>query len=362
MKPQRIAAADLEHIHEGFHSRARLAGGSILITGCAGFLGYSLMNYFIRRAGELGLRAVIGCDTFARGRPRWLEDLVASSGGIARIHPFDVVADDIGRVEGTGESDVVLHCASIASPPLYRRHPIETLDANVWGLRRLLDFYRERPLRGFLFFSSSEVYGDPPAASIPTPENYRGNVSSIGPRACYDEAKRFGETLCYLYSLRYRMPIVIVRPFNNYGPGMRLGDGRLPADLARAIVDGRDLTIFSDGSPTRTFCYVADAVAGYLLALVHGSFDVFNIGIDRPEISVREFADIFCEGAREVFGRSLAVRFSAPPEEEYLTHNPRRRCPCIEKARTVLGYGPSIGVQEGVGRFLRFLREEGDFR
>src|SRR5262249_24558360 len=157
--------------------------------------------------------------------------------------------------------------------------PLETIDANVWGLRSLLDFYQGKAgLAGLLFFSSSEIYGDPPAEHIPTDEAYRGSVSCTRPRARYDESKPLGGALCSVFARVHGMPITVVRPFNNYGPGMRIDDRRLPADLARSVLDGRDIVILSDGRPTRTFCYVADAVVGYLKCLLHGAFEAFNIG------------------------------------------------------------------------------------
>ena len=123
--------------------------------------------------------------------------------------------------------------ASIASPMFYRKYPIETLDANIWGLRRLLDYYMEKEMKGFLFYSSSELYGDPAPEAVPTSEDYNGNVCATGPRACYDESKRFGETMCMLFAQQYGMPIGVVRPFNNYGPGMKINDKRVPADFAK---------------------------------------------------------------------------------------------------------------------------------
>ena len=125
--------------------------------------------------------------------------------------------------------------------------------------------------------------GTPSPEFIPTPENYNGNVAAIGPRACYDEAKRFGETLCYLFAKTYNLPVTIVRPFNNYGPGMRLDDKRVPADFGGAVSENRNITLLSDGTPTRTFCYVSDAIIGYLKALLYAKFEFFNIGIDKPE-------------------------------------------------------------------------------
>ena len=170
--------------------------------------------------------------------------------------------------EKRGNLDFVIHAASIASPTYYRKYPIATMDANVNGLRLLLDRCREQqaaghPVSGFLFFSTSEIYGDPPPDQIPTAEAYRGNVSCTGPRACYDESKRFGETLCVNFARQFGLPITIARPFNNFGPGLKITDRRVIPDFARDLFAGKDLVLLSDGSPTRTFCYVADAIVGY---------------------------------------------------------------------------------------------------
>jgi UDP-glucuronate decarboxylase len=249
--------------------------------------------------------------------------------------------------------------ASIASPVFYRRYPIETIDANVLGLKTLLDFYAgSEQLAGLLFFSSSEIYGDPDPQCIPTQEDYRGNVSCTGPRACYDESKRIGETLCYCYAERYGMPLGVARPFNNYGPGMSIADKRAPADLARAVLAGEDIVLLSDGSPTRTFCYITDALDGYLRVLTHGTYDYFNIGRDTPELSIRELAEIYAQAGRELFGYKGTVRYATSDDPDYLTHNPNRRCPNISKAQQLLGYQPLVDVPEGVRRYLQWARTE----
>jgi len=349
----RIIIEDMNYIFGKLEDKSALQGSTILITGCSGFLGYYFLQFLSRFAEELDIK-VIGLDNFICGRPPWLEAF-ENHPGISIFH-FDIVKDDLTAVKGAGDADFILHMASIASPTFYRMYPIETVDANVWGLRKLLDFYREKDIRGLLFFSSSEIYGDPPPEFIPTHEDYRGNVASMGPRACYDEAKRFGETLCYLFAQKYDLPIVIVRPFNNYGPGMRLDDRRVPADFAKAVFENRDIVIYSDGTPKRTYCYVADAITGYLKALLYGKFDYFNIGIDAPEISVSELADIYVKKGGEIMSYQGAVRFEKSEEKDYLTHNPSRRCPKIDKAGRLLAYDPSIKVNEGVGRFLEFIK------
>lgn len=335
--------------------KKKLFGSRILITGSSGFLGYYLLHFFYQYRDELFLRQVICLDNFLLGEPKWQEKFAADERFVFR--KFDIAEDEIADIVDADKVDFVIHMASIASPTFYRKYPIKTVDANVWGLRRLLDFYKERHLKGLLFFSSSELYGDPAPEAVPTPEEYNGNVNPVGPRACYDEAKRFGETLCLLFSQEYGLPIGVVRPFNNYGPGMKLGDKRVPADFAQAVLSGEDIAILSAGKPTRTFCYIADAMAGYLKVLLHGNYDYFNIGIDKPEISISQLADIYQAAGKEILGYGGKVIYAVPEDKNYLVNNPQRRCPVISKAKNILGYAPTIDVEEGVRRFLRFLKQ-----
>lgn len=350
-----ILQEDLAYIFERFSNKEALKGARVLITGCAGFLGFSFMHFFARYVQELSLESIIGLDNFLLGKPDWLTSLENSHRKHLTVQNFDIAKGDLSSVKGARQANVIIHMASIASPTFYRKYPIETIDANVWGLRRLLDFYKKKRLRGFLFFSSSETYGSPDNAHIPTKEDYRGNTSAIGPRACYDEAKRFGETLCFVYANRFSLPTTIVRPFNNYGPGMHIEDKRVPADFAKAVLRGRDIVIHSDGSPTRTFCYVADALVGYLQALTLGKFDYFNIGIEKPEISILQLAKFYQHAGKELLGYKGSITLAPSREKDYLTHNPSRRCPDIGKAQKLLDYHPSIEVKQGVERFLRFL-------
>lgn len=352
-----IKEQDLEKILNALSEdeQNKLKGSKVLITGCAGFLGYYFMNFFRQHGRALDVDSVIGLDNFMLGKPKWVEAF--ENDDRFDIRTFNIISDELSSVKGAEDADLIIHMASIASPTFYRQYPIETIDANIWGLRALLDFYKEKSIKGLLFFSSSEIYGDPDEAAVPTVEEYRGNVSCTGPRSCYDEAKRFGETLCMLYAEKYAMPIGVARPFNNYGPGMRINDKRVVADFASAIYEGRDIEILSDGLPTRTFCYVSDAIAGYLKVLLHGEYDYFNIGIDKPEITVASLAEIYTQAGKSVFGYSGKVCYSVSQEEDYLVHNPQRRCPNIDKARTTLGYSPSVTVEEGVARFLQFINE-----
>ena len=157
-----------------------------------------------------------------------------------------------------------------------------------------------------------------------------------------------------------KLPIRIVRPFNNYGPGLSIGDKRLPADLAHSIINNQDIILYSDGSPTRTYCYIADAIVGYIKSMVHNKFEVFNIGIDKPELTVHNFAKIFIKKGKKIFGYNKKLLFKQSSDSDYLEHNPNRRCPNIIKAKTELTYDPAIDPNEGVERYLTHLKLNGN--
>jgi dTDP-glucose 4,6-dehydratase/UDP-glucuronate decarboxylase len=240
------------------------------------------------------------------------------------------------------------------------------MDANVNGLRILLERARElhengQPVRGFLFFSSSEIYGDPEPDQIPTPETYPGRVSSTGPRACYDESKRYGETLCVNFARQYGLPVTMVRPFNNYGPGLKLSDRRVIPDFARDVLNRADLVVHSDGAPSGTFCYITDAVIGYYKVLTRGrAAEAYNIGQETPEATVKELAERMAGVGRELFGYTGRVVFTPSADPQYLTDNPQRRCPDIGKARRELGYAPAVSLDEGLYRSLLWYAEHQD--
>jgi UDP-glucuronate decarboxylase len=237
------------------------------------------------------------------------------------------------------------------------------MDANVNGLRLLLDRAvlagsRGDKTRGFLFFSSSEIYGDPHPDCIPTPETYRGNVSCTGPRACYDESKRYGETLCVTFAREHGLHVTIARPFNNYGPGLKITDKRVIPDLARDVLEGRDITLLSDGSATRTFCYASDAVVGYFKVLVRGvAGEPYNVGAEEPEISMGELAERIAQLGRQRFGYTGRVVHGTSSEPEYLVDNPTRRRPSIDKARSQLEFDPSVALDDGLERTLIWYAE-----
>lgn len=357
MLNNKIIKEDFEYIFNNLENKNKFQDSTILITGCAGFLGFYFLGFLSYYAKEFGIKKIIGLDNFMIHTPKWIDELQKIYNELVEIQKFNIITDNIDDIKNAKEANFVIHLASIASPTFYRQYPIETLDANIWGLRNLFEFYKDKTIKGFLFFSSSEIYGDPIEQEIPTSEEYRGNVSCIGPRACYDESKRFGETMCYLFAEKYHMPIGIARPFNNYGPGMNINDKRVPADFAKAIIENKDIEIFSDGTPKRTFCYISDAICGYLKILLYGKFDFFNIGIEKREISIKELAEIYKEIGIRLYNYKGDIKLSISSDKDYLTHNPNRRCPNIAKARVLLNYNPSIDVFDGVFRFLSFLKD-----
>ncbi|MDE2588566.1 MAG: NAD-dependent epimerase/dehydratase family protein, partial [Patescibacteria group bacterium] len=246
-----------------------------------------------------------------------------------------------------GEVDFIIHAASIASPPIYRKFPLKTIDVNYQGTRNLLELAKERNTKSMLFLSSSEIYGDPDV--IPTPESYWGHVSSIGPRACYDESKRLAETVSIVYHEQFGVPIKIARPFNVYGPYLNLDDGRVIPDFMKNAISNSKIIIHSDGTPTRSFCYVTDAIrAFYRILLLSPSGGVYNVGNDE-EISMREVA----EKIKKVISKPIEILLEKSKDPNYTKDNPQRRCPDLSKIRN-LGYEPHVSLEEGLKRLYQW--------
>lgn len=326
-----------------------IEGSSFLITGGAGFIGSYIMDLlkFCNDNIFLVPVTVICVDNFSTGVFERVEHLKNNKS-------FIFINDDISKPFVIDyDADYVINAASIASPAFYRKYPIETINTNILGLKHLIEFGIERRVRSFLSISSSEIYGDPDSAHIPTAEDYKGNVSCTGPRSCYDESKRLGETICVNYWKEYDLPVKIVRPFNVFGPGMKPDDRRVIPDFFSDAFYKHRIRILSDGTPTRSFCYISDAVKGFMLALLsEHDGEVFNIGNDKREISIKDIAGLIAE----IVG-NVAVEFKKNKEKDYLVDNPKRRCPDLAKAKAYLNYFPKVELETGLERMFRWYKK-----
>ena len=304
----------------------------IVVSGAAGFIASHMCDRLLAEG-----HTVVGLDNFLTGSSRNLAHLA----GEAR---FSFREQDVTReftVEGPVDS--VLHMASPASPKDYLEHPIETLDVGSFGTRRTLDLALEKGAR-YLLTSTSECYGDP--VVHPQVETYWGNVNPVGPRSCYDESKRFAEALTMAYHRAHGLRTNIARIFNTYGPRMKLDDGRVvPAFLDQAL-RGIPMTIFGDGSQTRSFCYVSDLVDG--LFRLMGSDERYPVNLGNPcEMTIREFA----ERIRRLTGSRSELSPQPLPEDD-----PRQRQPDITKARTLLGWEPRVDLDEGLAKTVEYFQ------
>jgi UDP-glucuronate decarboxylase len=344
-----VIAEDMSAICDAADKALRkLSGATVLVAGGAGFLPSYVVDAlaFANERADTEPCRILCLDNFKTGLPERLAHLEDRPDVSFMNHDVTKPLTDV-------RPDYILHAASIASPTWYRKYPLETIDINVSGTRLLLDLARSAAVKGFLYLSSSEVYGDPPPDQIPTSEEYWGNVSSLGPRACYDESKRLGETLCMIYFRSFGLPTKIIRPFNVYGPRLRLDDGRIVPDVISDALAGRQIKLYSDGRATRSFCYVSDAAAAIinvLAAEVDG--EVFNVGNDE-EVTIRKLAESFDEVSENRAGVSL----EQSEDPEFLTDNPQRRCPNLEKIETMIGWQPKVRLRDGIERTLRFYRE-----
>jgi dTDP-glucose 4,6-dehydratase len=301
-----------------------MANKRALITGAAGFLGSHLCDRFIKEGYD-----VVAMDNLITGDLRNIEHLM-------KLKEFEFYHHDVSKfVHVPGNIDYILHFASPASPIDYLKIPIQTLKVGSLGTHNLLGFAKVKNAR-ILVASTSEVYGDPNVH--PQNEDYWGNVNPIGPRGVYDEAKRFQEAITMAYHTYHGLETRIVRIFNTYGPRMRLNDGRvLPAFIGQAI-RGEDLTVFGDGSQTRSFCYVDDLVEGIYRLLL--SDYVYPVNVGNPaEITIKEF----CEEIIKLTGTSQKIIYKPLPQDD-----PKQRRPDITKAQSILNWEPKINRAEGL--------------
>ncbi len=304
----------------------------VLITGAAGFLGSHLAERFLNDGHE-----VVGLDNFVTGHPDNIATLIGRPGFEFLRHNISTYTFVAGPLDG------VLHFASPASPVDYLEHPIPTLKVGALGTHNALGLAKAKGARFFLA-STSEVYGDP--LQHPQRETYWGNVNPIGPRGVYDEAKRYAEAMTMAYHRYHGVDTRIVRIFNTYGPRMRPRDGRVVSNFIVQALSGEPITMYGDGSQTRSFCYVDDEIEGIVRLFHHGDADPTNIG-NPDEFTVRELAEMVVEitGTQsEIVTRPLPV------------DDPKVRRPDITRARTTLGWEPRVALREGLARTIPYFR------
>jgi len=304
-----------------------------IMSGAAGFIG----SHFCDRLLDEG-HTVVGLDNLITGSTRNIEHLRGNSSFRFLEHDVTVLFESDSPVDG------VLHLASLASPKDYLEHPIETLESGSTATRNMLELARSHGAR-FLLTSTSECYGDP--LVHPQVETYWGNVNPVGPRSCYDESKRYAEALTMAHHRVHGVRTNIARIFNTYGPRMQLHDGRVVPAFLDQVLRGEPITIFGDGSQTRSFCYVRDLVDGlYRLMLSDERYPV-NLG-NPQELTILEFA----ERIRRLTGSAAPLAFKPLPEDD-----PKKRRPDITKAKRVLGWEPRVSLEDGLKETVFYFQE-----
>jgi UDP-glucuronate decarboxylase len=339
---------DIDEVIQRISEAAQdFSGKIVLLSGGRGFLGRYFMEVFDRLNRDVlkePVKLVV------------LDNLITAGKEGAEIPNFDHIEfiqhDVIKPFDYDGHLDYVIHAAGIASPYYYRAYPLETLEVAITGTRNMLELAEKSDAR-FTFFSSSEIYGDPDAKHVPMQESYRGNVSCQGPRACYDESKRVGETLCYIFHNQHGTKTNTIRPFNVFGPGMQETDYRVLPNFASRIKSGDPLHIYGAGTQTRTFCYITDALVGFFLVFLKGvPGEAYNIGNPKPEVSMIDLA----EALKNVSDKEIKYDLIEYPDS-YPADEPMRRSPDIRKAQLQLGFEPIVGFEDGLERFISWTDE-----
>ncbi|MBI4168282.1 MAG: NAD-dependent epimerase/dehydratase family protein [Candidatus Aenigmarchaeota archaeon] len=335
---------DLEEIKNSLGTLSRQVGGNnFLVTGGAGFIGSWFCDALISMGGR-----VVCVDNLSSGDEKNIEHL-------KREKKFKFMKVPVEKFEPEEKFDFIVHMASIASPPLYQKFPIETLDSGVIGTKRMLELAAKQKVKSFLFTSTSEIYGNPPEEMVPTPESYYGYVNSFGPRSMYDESKRCAEAYCYSYWKQFGVPVRVARIFNTYGPRL---DTKNPTGYGRALIkfvylaiNDRPINIYGNGEQTRSFCYITDQVAGLLKLLLKTGIngEVFNIGSD-DEVSINNLIRAILR-----LTNSSSKLINTRPAYD-ITDDPTRRKPDITKAKKILQWGPNMGLEGGLEKTIRWVK------
>jgi UDP-glucuronate decarboxylase len=342
----KIIEEDVKRIKDELNNfRDRIKGNCFLVTGGAGFIG----SWFCDILNEFGAE-IICVDNFSTGSEFNIKHLIKNKN-------FQLVNDDVINFSTDRKLDYIIHMASIASPPIVQNEPIQTLDANVIGIRKMLELARGG-IKGFLFTSTSEVYGNPPDSQIPEKETYYGNVNCFGPRSMYDEGKRCGEAYCYSYWKKFGAPIRIVRIFNTYGPRLDVKSksqyGRVLVKFIWQALNNQPITIHGNGQQTRSFCYITDQIIGLfkLLLTPHIDGEVVNIGNDK-ETTILDLANIIVRLSHS----SSKIALNTKPDYD-IGDDPIRRCPDTSKAKELLNFQPKVSLDEGLEKTITWIKTE----
>lgn len=342
-----VVNEDLDKILKAALPWDQLAGKTVLVSGAAGFLAAYMVETILeanQRFGSVPTSVVL----LARNQQK-VEARFAHYAGRTELRYL--IQDVSDPLPADLRADYVIHAASRASPRHYANDSIGTILPNVIGTHQLLKLAAASNSTSFVFFSSSEVYGQLPPDRIPTREDSFGPLDPTDKRSCYAESKRIGETMCVAWATQQGVPAKIVRPFHTYGPGLRLDDGRVFADFVADVIAGRPITLRSDGRARRSFCYLADAVQGFFTVLFCGTpGTAYNVGDPRGEISIRDLADLLVRTFPE---KSLNFRFEQrPPGDSYMSSAVERSCPDITRMKS-LGWEPTTRLFEGFRRTVR---------
>ncbi len=333
--------SDIKEICENLKRYEKIISGKkFLISGANGFLG----KYFIKTLLTMNQKLPKKVKILAI-------DIKFDNCEIYSDKNIKKLKIDINKIKNINfKSDYVLHAAGIPSPKHYFNKPIEAIFTSITGTKKLLEYSRINKSK-FIFFSSSEIYGNPDKKNIPTKETYNGNVSCIEDRSCYDEGKRVGETLCYFYKIKYNVKVAVLRPFNVFGPGMPKNDYRVFPRFFSSIKKNQPITIFKNGKQTRTFCYASDAITAMFSVIIKGNNFVYNIGNNKPEINMSKLYRTIQRCVPK------KIKFSnVDYPKNYPRVEPLRRCPDISKIKNELGFKNRVSLEDSIKRFYNWSK------
>ena len=342
-----IIEEDLVNIYHTDIPWSRFFNKTILISGASGFLPAYLVEsllYINKKNPSANIKVIALVRNEANARNRFSHYLTSKD-------LILLVQDVCEEIRLTTKIDFIIHAASQASPKYYGKDPVGTINANVIGTTNLLKLAKLNNVEGFLYFSSSEVYGNLPNSMIPTSEDNFGFINPVNLRSCYSEGKRAGETICISWHHQYKIPIFIVRPFHTYGPGMSLDDGRVYADFVRDIVECKDIEMKSDGKAIRAFCYISDATLAFFKVLLEGEVgNAYNVGNDNCVTSIVDLAEKLVKIFPE---RNLNVIKVKQENEAYINTSISKNIPNINKIKK-LNWNPKIKILEGFNRTIQY--------